>query len=204
MSYASGIMMGMAVGDGLRRLFLGKGASKPVSCPAPEPGLLAFFLARAIPGRRRYYARAILGNEPLARALEETLSRLPGIDEVRANPVSGSLLLLYHGDEAAVDAITGRLEERVFRNPGAPTPLEELGSGLEHGLGRVGRHLRGTFLDLSGHLKAVTGGWFDLPSLLSLAFVIRGLQKILQTQQLPSGPQLIWWAFSLLRGWRTE
>ena len=195
MSYMSGMMMGLAFGQGVRRLLAG-GAKK-----FAEP---AFTLARAIPGRRRYYAKALIGNDALAAEIEKALSKLACIDDVKANPVSGSLLLVYHGDEAQIDAVAGRLASRVFAVPAqaksadAPTPFEEAADGLAS----FGQRLHGTFASINRHMKIVTRGWFDLPSLLSLVFTIRGLQKILLTKQLPTGPQLIWWAFSLLRGWR--
>lgn len=200
MSYMSGMMMGLAFGQGVRRLLTGGRARGE----AP-----AFALARAIPGRRRYYAKALIGNEALAQAVEKALTKLDCIDEVKANPVSGSLLLIYHGDEAQIDALAAQLAARVFSAP-APKAAMEIGApddaacheGAAEGLAAFGQSIRGTFNALNHQLKFITKGWLDLPSLLSLVFTVRGLQKILVTKQLPSGPQLIWWAFSLLRGWR--
>ncbi len=196
MSYMSGMMMGLAFGKGLRHLLTGKKAS--------EKAIPDFALARATIGRRRYYAKVLIGNEELAAAVEKSLSKLDCMDEVKANPVSGSLLLIYHGDEAAVDAIAVRLATRVFTVPvdsklaDSPTPLEAAADELAG----VGRHLQGTVCAISRHLKIVTNGLLDLPSLLSLVFAVHGVRKILLTKQLPSGPQLLWWAFSLLRGWK--
>ncbi|MBQ7514807.1 MAG: hypothetical protein IJS96_00880 [Schwartzia sp.] len=191
MSYMSGVMMGLAFGKGLRHILSGR--------PAPKATLPAFALARAIPGRRRYYAKALLGNEALAAAVEKALTRLDFVDEARANPVSGSLLIVYHVDEAAMNAVADRLANRVFTVPmDGPTPMEEAAEGLA----AIGRHLHGTFCAISRHLKMVTAGLLDLPSLLSIVFAVRGIRKILLAKQLPSGPQLLWWAFSLLRGWR--
>lgn len=200
MSYMSGMMMGLAFGQSVRKLLTGRPAKQ-----GPSP----FALARAIPGRRRYYAKALIGNEALAQAVEKALTKLDCIDEVKANPVSGSLLLLYHGDEAQIDALAAQLAARVFSAP-APKAAMEIGApdaavsheGAAEGLAAFGQSVRGTFNAISHQMKRLTGGWLDLPSLLSLVFTVRGLQKILVTKQLPSGPQLIWWAFSLLRGWR--
>ncbi|MBQ4422189.1 MAG: hypothetical protein II880_03785 [Schwartzia sp.] len=203
MSYMSGMMMGLAFGKGIRQLFKGGVPGCAAKC-APKCATPAFALARAIPGRRRYYAKALLGNEALAKALEESLTKLDFVDEVKANPVSGSLLLVYHGDEVQMDAVAKRLADRVFSVPArkedadAPTPFEEAADELA----AFGRHIHGTFSAINRHMKLATNGWFDLPSLLSLLFTVRGLQKILVTKQLPTGPQLIWWAFSILRGWR--
>ena len=200
MSYMSGMMMGLAFGQSVRKLLTGRPAKRESA---------AFTLARSIPGRRRYYAKALIGNEALATAVEQALSKLDFIDEAKANPVSGSLLLVYHGDEAQVDAVAARLAARVFsapvRNPSAEIGAPDISAsheGTAEGLASFGQNIRGTFNALNHHMKRLTKGWLDLPSLLSLVFTVRGLQKILLTKQLPSGPQLIWWAFSLLRGWR--
>ncbi len=239
MSYMSGIMMGMALGKGIRQCLGGgqsggffpgggQGGGRQSGGFFPGGGQVgrkgqggqgrasnrdlsglkdyfrrkaapAMTLARAIPGRRRYYVRALLGNEPLAAAVNEALSRLSCMDEVRANPVTGSLLLVYHGDEAAVDAIAARLADRVFTPPErAALLLEE----AETDLAAVGRSIRRTTTALSQRLRMISNGWFDLPSLLALFFALQGVQKLLLTKQLPSGPQLLWWSFSLLRGWR--
>lgn len=193
MSYMSGIMMGMAVGKGIRNLLTGKTATQKT--------IPTFTLARAIPGRRRYYAKALIGNEALAETVEKTLAKLAFVDKVKASPVTGSLLLVYHGDEQKMDTVTARLATRVFSVPqdaDRPTPFEEAAGELA----AIGRHLHGTFVDINRHMKMVTNGLLDMPSLLSFVFAVRGVQKILIAKQLPSGPQLLWWAFSLLRGWR--
>ena len=196
MSYMSGMMIGLAFGKGVRRLLAGGAAKAPV---AP-----AFALARAIPGRRRYYAKALVGNDALAKALEDSLAKLAFVDEVRANAATGSLLFVYHGDDTKMDDVAERLAARVFSVPpteavaDAPTPFEQAADGLAG----FGTRLRGTFVSINRHMKLATNGWFDLPSLLSIAFTVRGLQKLLIAKQLPSGPQLLWWAFSILRGWK--
>ena len=84
------------------------------------------------------------------------------------------------------------------------SPLDEAGVSalVEEGLAAVGQNLRRMTGELNQRLKTATRGWLDLPSLFSFLFLIRGVQKMLLLKQLPSGPQLLWWAFSLLRGWR--
>ena len=202
MSYMSGMMMGLAFGKGVRRLLQGCPVKAKAEAEAP-----AFTLARAIPGRRRYYAKRLVGNEELAKLLETSLTKLKFIDEVKANPVTGSLLIVYHGDEAQMDSVALHLQIRVFGMQGGDAQIGAVDSSASHEgsaetLAVFGQSVRGTFNAINHQIKMMTGGWFDLPSLLSLLFTIRGLQKILILKQLPPGPQLIWWAFSLLRGWR--
>ena len=200
MSYMSGMMMGLAFGKGVRQLLTG---GAPKICAGAKCGTPDFALLRSLPGRRRYCAKALVGNGELAAAVETALAKLPFVDEVKASAVTGSLLLVYHGEETRIDAIAERLRARVFTVPAqkaADVPTSQ--DDHSEGLAAFGQSLRGTFIAINGHIKAMTGGWFDLPSCLSLFFTVRGLQKLLLLKQLPDGPQLIWWAFSLLRGWR--
>ena len=190
---------GSEIGENLYKMFQGKPKTQ-------NRNASAFSLARSIPGRRRYYAASLAGNDALAKALEDALAKLDFVDEVKANPMTGSLLFLYHGDEVKIDALAEELASRVFCAPtgmgrGARGDRPPCESATE-GLAAFGQSVRGTFNALNRQCKALTGGWFDLPSLLSLVFTVQGVKKILETKQLPSGPQLLWWAFSILRGWR--
>lgn len=220
MSYMSGIMVGWALAKGLRRIAARGGVfpSRSVTGHGERAaensrlGLLqgdflgtkffrsvpaAFTLAHAIPGRRRYYAAVLQGNEVLAAQMKERLLAEDGVDGVEINPVTGSLLLFYHGTEAALDRL---MEEAAWSF--APPSAASLRFSGEEGLAAVGQNLRRMTGDLNQRLKTATHGWLDLPSLFSFLFLIRGVQKMLLLKQVPSGPQLLWWAFSLLRGWR--
>ena len=129
--------------------------------------------------------------------MKERLLAEDGVDGVEINPVTGSLLLFYHGTEAALDRL---MEEAAWSF--APPSAASLRFSGEEGLAAVGQNLRRMTGELNQRLKTATRGWLDLPSLFSFLFLIRGVQKMLLLKQLPSGPQLLWWAFSLLRGWR--
>ena len=228
MSYMSGIMMGWAIGKGLRRFASGQGgfslpsktgrgahgtwASHELSGRSPLDLLressvgrkllgsapVAFRLAHALPGRRRYYAAALQGDEALAARLSARLLAEEGVERAEVNPVTGSLLLVYRAAEAAVDALMERAaREMEPPSPSLPRPLE-----TQVGLAAVGQRLRRAVEALNARVKAATRGLLDLPSIFSVVFLLQGVQKMLLLKQLPSGPQLLWWAFSLLRGWR--
>ncbi|MBR1396188.1 MAG: hypothetical protein IJ563_01465 [Selenomonadaceae bacterium] len=51
-------------------------------------------------------------------------------------------------------------------------------------------------------IKKQTNGLLDLNMSMAIFFVVRGLRKFLIEKQYPSAWQLIWWASSILRGWR--
>ncbi|HKP60595.1 MAG TPA: HAD-IC family P-type ATPase [Polyangiales bacterium] len=52
-------------------------------------------LHSSVPGRARYAVKALERNTKLAGLVEQTLGAAPGVQEVRANPVTGTVLLLF-------------------------------------------------------------------------------------------------------------
>ena len=179
------------------------------SLAVSAPAMPAFALKSAVPGRRRYYAAALQGNEELAKLLEKNLGRIAFIDSVKASSVTGSLLVCYTGDEEAVDRLMADLGKRVFgaaEHAGfnLPQGLSSLlpAAGLTQPLAELGASIRRTAGAANVWLHEKTHGWLDFPSVFALGFIVRGLRKILLYEQRPSGPQMLWWAFSILKGWK--
>src|SRR4051812_31026134 len=52
-------------------------------------------LRSAIRGRERWEVKALVRRPDIAQALEETILHHPGVLDVRANPVSGRVLVTY-------------------------------------------------------------------------------------------------------------
>ena len=189
----------------------GKGMAQDASGSAAvsAPAMPAFALKSAVPGRRRYYAAALQGNEELAKLLEKNLGRIAFIDSVKASSVTGSLLVCYTGDEGAVDRLMADLGKRVFgatEHAGfnLPQGLSDLlpAAGVTQPLAELGASIRRTAGAANVWLHEKTHGWLDFPSVFALGFIVRGLRKILLYEQRPSGPQMLWWAFSILKGWK--
>ena len=186
MSYVSGFMMGAAIGKSIRQMFGGSSAAAPSGNPAVgRRGRAATLPGQAAVGDapsfalvstlpgRRRY-RASRIAPAIAAALEERLSSLEFIKEIQVNALSGSILITFdETDCLRVDALAAWLKEHLF---------SEMPSAW------INRH---------------TAGWFDMSSLVSLLFALRGLRKVLMTYSSPSGAQMLWWALSLMRGWRT-
>ncbi|MCI6085918.1 HMA2 domain-containing protein [Selenomonas sp.] len=57
--------------------------------------------------------------------------------------------------------------------------------------------------DFSAWIRTASHGWLDISSAVFLIFLLRGLRKMILMKQYPSGSQMLWWAVSLMRGWRT-
>ena len=210
-------MMPTGMGSGMSSMFgQGRGRGKGMaqgasgSLAVSTPTMPAFALKSAVPGRRRYYAAALQGNEELAKLLEKNLGRIAFIDSVKASSVTGSLLVCYTGDEEAVDSLMADLGKRVFGVKSAklgfnlPQGLSALlpAAGLTQPLAELGASIRRTAGAANVWLHEKTHGWLDFPSVFALGFIVRGLRKILLYEQRPSGPQMLWWAFSILKGWK--
>ncbi len=171
-----------------------------------RPAVQKLELTSALPGRRRYRL-AGMGKDQ-AELLETALKKLDYLKEVTANPVSGSLLLIY--DEAAepkMDELISSLN-RLFEkknSSGAAEPAAVMQEAPAPGTSytsSVTRSIMSAVRSISGWISRNTGGLFDLKSLTSVVFFFQGLWKMLQTQQFPSGSQMLWWGISLMRGWR--
>ena len=75
-------------------------------------------------------------------------------------------------------------------------------AGFTQPLAELGASIRRTAGAANVWLREKTRGWLDFPSVFALGFIVRGLRKILLYEQRPSGPQMLWWAFSILKGWK--
>lgn len=194
MSYMTGLMAGASLGQQLHKFLTARAANEPAENQAIKTPRLLFQIVHASAGRKRLRSSLLVGNQPLAAMLLEALKKSSIIQMVQINQQTGSLLLIYApGKEVAVSALILHLKEHVFSRCPAPEPaLAESGQQLQDTFGRINQWIRRKTCNL-----------FDLQSLASLLFILRGVRKILRYGQMPSGPQMLWWAFSLLRGWRT-
>lgn len=194
MSYMTGLMAGASLGQQLHKFLTARAANEPAENQAIKTPRLLFQIVHASAGRKRLRSSLLVGNQPLAAMLLEALKKSSSVQMVQINQQTGSLLLIYAPDkEAAVSALILHLKEHVFSRRPAPEPaLAESGQQIQDTFGRINQWIRRKTCNL-----------FDLQSLASLLFILRGVRKILRYGQMPSGPQMLWWAFSLLRGWRT-
>lgn len=84
-------------------------------------------------------------------------------------------------------------EELMKELDEAKTMEQKVESDFRHTAADVCRMFNQGVSDSTGHL-------LDLKALVSLMFIIRGLCRIITMNERASGPQLLWWAYSLLRG----
>ena len=154
-----------------------------------DPAALPFTCVHASPGRRRY--RTPYLTPEFAAVLEECLVRLPFVISVRANAVAGSILLTYlPEDEAHILVLAEGLEEIFSEGRTTPPPAT------------LAQSVRRSVHDFSGWIQRHTGGALDLSSVLAGVFVLRGIRQLVMSSSTPSGSQMLWWALTLMRGWR--
>lgn len=211
MSYLSGIMLGASIANYIRQAIGGgagssvpaslrmrpargaaknaaqggQGASK-TSCATEVP---PFTCAHVSSGRRRY--RTPYLTEAFATLLEERLAQLPFVSEVRANAVSGSILLVYQPEDEAHILVLAEGLSAIFSE----------GRNVSH-VGTLAQSMRRSVYALSSWIQQHTGGALDLSSLVAGIFVLRGVRQLVLSNTAPSGSQMLWWALTLMRGWR--
>lgn len=123
--------------------------------------------------------------------LEECLARLPFVLSVCANAVSGSILLTYlPEDEAHIVVLAEGLQAIFSEGRTAPPPAT------------LAQSVRRSVHDFSGWIQRHTGGALDLSSVVAGIFVLRGIRQLVLSNNTPSGSQMLWWALTLMRGWK--
>ncbi|MFL5254446.1 MAG: HMA2 domain-containing protein [Rhodopila sp.] len=169
-----------------------------------------------IPGRLRLRIRAKRGDPAFFRRIEALLSAAPGVSRARANVQTGSILVEYSGDEAAVHAaarggglyvveppdVAGAahpMSSRVDGKPAVSSPLDLAAMGLA-GAGLI-QLVRGEVVGSASEnlwnaygLYAVTR--HTLPSALLIAF---GLLQVGRGEVLGSATSLLLYAYSAWR-----
>lgn len=215
MSYASGFMVGSSIGKAAYDLFHNKkGKAAAAAAPAgsfrsqvraakPVADVPRFACVSVLKGRRRYRAAALIGNPELARLIEEKVGALPDVQFIQVSAVTGSILV-FARSEGMLDQLENFFRFRLF-----PNVVEGLVNAVYEAERQEGRKKEETT-----YLKAVhdTGAFFshiirnesshflDLRTAVALLLTLRGLRKVAFLGQRPSGPQMLWWALSLLRG----
>lgn len=209
MSYVSGFMLGASIGKAIHGMFCKKAAAagpRPteVKQPQPVPPVTpAFTCVSALKGRRRFRAAGLVQNHQLAALLEQKISRLASIESFQVNVLTGSILICS-SNEQVLDAFEAFFRTRLF--PGAGQLILRDLHEAQASEGKAKTVYTNTLYDIadmfSNFISKKTRHVLDLRSLVSLLFIIRGLRKMVMMGQRPTGPQMLWWAASLMRGLR--
>lgn len=110
------------------------------------------------PGRLRLRLLERRGDEAFARQVEQALAPLPGVTQVRANPVTGSVLVLFDPQQLDAQQILAELERWALISRQVPPPAA---AALPFGevATRIGTTV-GKELAKAALLEAVGEAWF--------------------------------------------
>lgn len=161
-------------------------------------------VVHAIPGRLRLRVDKIKGDPALARKAQNALIRVPGIKQVEAQPLTGSVLIHYElaqvlTEEAAM-ALTDAFS-RLFPEidtgalvRGIESLLENVASG---GLPQPATSVKQSLSALNTRMAGLFGG-IDLRLLVPLTLLTLGLRSLLITKPrpFPAWYDYFWFGFS--------
>jgi copper chaperone CopZ len=180
--------MHMVVGFILASLLKKKGAQS-----SKLPSIAGKFeVVHAIPGRIRYRVPLLeAGDASLWRQIEKELSRIEGIESVRGNPESGSLLVTYDNTQINDYLIHGiALKVLGLENELEQTPESALLKEFKL-LGRA----------FNRQVYQSSAGLLDIKSSLMLTLITLAAYRIvvLRERSLPGGFNLLWWAYVIAK-----
>lgn len=158
------------------------------------------------PGRLRMRVARLKDNPALANQVQDLLTNVEGVDNVKANPLTGSLLIQYNPEQTtSLDALIGSAERFGLLPP--DLDQVQLRSWLEarhngHN-GAVAHPLRNEIITLfrtaNRKVDQATGGTSDLTVLVPVGFVLAGVLKLLLIKRVttPSWYEFLWFGFNL-------
>jgi hypothetical protein len=158
-----------------------------------------------LPGRLRMKSGKVKHNFPFAREVERTLVGVRGVRGVEANPVTGSVLVLY--DPQAPEALSALLTCTEFLElsprQGDLEQLEDWLAAAVNGVhpdtaAPLNVGISKLFGSLNASIAQATSGWGDLRSLVPLTLFFLGVRSLLATEKLvfPTWYDFLWFAFS--------
>ena len=174
MSYMTGIALGISAGKQFGKLYRRKSKG--------------FSLLHAIPGRRRYHHEKLLNNAEFAGMLANQLTNASVLRSFNINQFTGTVLLEYTCPDEQIDRVMEYLDNLSQR----PNPNDAYG--------KVGSDIRRAASNLNQSVRKNTESIFDLRTLASLGLMVWGANKVWNLGERPSGPQMLWWAYSLMKG----
>jgi hypothetical protein len=127
------------------------------------------------------------------RSISDALEAANGSRRVRANPVTGSILVLHRGP-AATEEFTEALRSHGFEVDDRTNGRREKGSGSREDL-TVG--IESAVRDLNARVERATDGRMDLRTVVPLALLTGGLIKLMFDENWKAVPPyvLLYYAF---------
>lgn len=180
---------------------------------------ILFTCVSKIDGRRRYKS-ILLKDRNFAAQLKSKIEGLSLAESVTVNTVTGSILVTYSCDEKNIDEIFEHINEQAMKvsaqkaadddslfskfSRSAFSAASAYSVGNEASkLGKrsaIGRYLNQYASTANNFVKSSTAGIADLSILIGAVCLIWGGYKIFSQNQVPNGPQMLWWGYRILEG----
>ena len=139
-------------------------------------------------GRLRLQTDILRENVELEQEFLNNMRQLSGIDSVRVNSITGSILIYF--DEKII--------ESSFLYLIVLKLLHLEGEALKNKPGKIKVLLKQTFEAVDMAIYNKSKGYLDLKTLVAGIFAFYGIKKLRKFPELPAGATLLWWAFIFL------
>ncbi len=161
-------------------------------------------VVHAMPGRVRLKVDKVKGNPAFAEKAQARLGQLPGIKQVEAKPLTGSVLIYYDAAallaEGALAALTDGFSE-LFPEMGAAA----MNLGLESMIGHLATgektlsssNLMKSLGNINTEVARITGG-YDLKLLIPMTLLFFGVRSLWTSKKVtfPAWYDYAWFAFA--------
>jgi hypothetical protein len=160
-----------------------------------------FQIVHFIPGRIRMKIDQLKGDVLLAENIQQTLSALSGINEVKVNHITGSVLVLYDpGMTESIYSILDMAEALGFLPEGAENLKQQICSYIAGDGSQISMTdgLKALFGHMNAQIANLTNRAVDLKALIPLSLFFLGLRSLIFTEQrpIPTWYDFFWFSFS--------
>lgn len=120
--------------------------------------------------------------------LRDELSHCEGVEYVRANPQTATVLIHHRSTPEQIARFAEEMKLFVLAIEDAPMDATSVAARINKRISTI-----------DAKLTALTRGSLDLPSVSAIGLVAVGLfQSVVRRNMLPSGANMFWWAASIL------
>jgi hypothetical protein len=154
-------------------------------------------IAHVIPGRVRLRMGALRDEPDRAPAIEQQLAELPGIEQVRVNARTGSVVVEFDPELAGSLDVLALIADRLDITIAEEPPRHEAVLPARLTSTRAAERVRAVCRDTNARVAAATGG-ADLRVLVPGALFFLGIGALLgaRRRRMPAWHELIWYAFN--------
>lgn len=146
------------------------------------------YLTHTAPGRCRFKIPSRRRDVEYFHDLREALLDTGGVEQVQANPLTASVLVLYDTEQVDLNDLTAQLQTaNQFEISDRPMDTQTVWEKAVVGVGNIDQQL-----------KEITSGQIDFKSLLFVMLVMMAVRQLQQGVVFAPAITLIWYALQML------